>query len=274
MIRTPFLWALVVILFVGVVIQLAQWNRLGEVERNLVQNKIDPLRAEHQRGRDKLKGAKDKRGQLEAKLLYREPNQLLPELTKVAALLNVSLVGVETLQERHRYGYRAVPVTMTFVGAYAGFTAFMGVVEGIHPTPQIDALRIYQRKRQEGVWLSLTLSMMTKAEAGGRIQMQPVEQMIIRRNPFDIGKFDHSIQPTQNKEKQSLTDMPQLIGILWDENDPFAILNHDGTLHTARVGTVIAKATVVSIEPQGVSVQRDGKRYTLRLWPPNRIRIN
>lgn len=105
MIRTPLPWILVVMLFVGVVIQLVQWNQANETAHNLAQTQTAQIRERHQKWRDKVDPLENKRQRLETQLLYREPNQLLPELTKVAAHGKVSLVGVETLSETHRQGY-------------------------------------------------------------------------------------------------------------------------------------------------------------------------
>ena len=269
MIRTPLLWVLVVMLFVGLVIQLAQWNQANETTHNLAQTQTAQIRERHQKWRDKVDALENERQRLETQLLYREPNQLLPELTKVAAHGKVSLVGVETPSETHRQGYRSVPINMTFSGSYAGFTALLAVVEGIQPTPRIDAMRIYRRKRQEGIWLSLTLSMMTRADAGVWLQTPAIEKVTRTRNPFDTLNVDVPPQPSRDKQ----TALPQLIGILWDENNPLVILKHDGNRHTVPVGTVIAETTVVDIKPNSVTFQRNKKRYQQYIFTTKNAQI-
>ena len=111
--------------------------------------------------------------------------------------------------------------------------------------------------------------MMTKADAGEEMQTPAVEKVTLTRDPFDTLSADVSPEPRREKE----TPLPQLLGVLWDESNPFAILSHDGNRYTVRVGTVVAGATVISIEPQQVIVQREQMQYPLHLWTPRGIRF-
>ena len=153
---------------------------------------------------------------------------------------------------------------MTFSGNYAGFTTLLTVVEEIEPAVRIDELRLYRRKRQGGVWLSLTLSMMTKTDAGASIAMPTVDRLAVTPDPFDNMSLDLKLQPSREQENA----LPQLIGILWDDNNPIAILSHDYRRHLAQVGAVVAGTTIVSIELKQVIIKRSKRQYLLKLWTP------
>lgn len=262
MIRTPILWAVVLLLVVALAIQLSQWNQAKQTEQRLQQTEITAIEHRYQKWQATVDAAKQRQAQLEAKLIYQEPQKLLPELTKMAQPLNVSLKAVQTPQKTHRLGYRAVPINMTFDGEYGGFAAFIEGVETLQPTPRIDYIRIYLRKRHEDLWLTLTLSMMTKQNQGQKIQTKKIEIVTIPQKPFHRFYAQGGETPRQDKE----TPLPQLIAVLWDKNKPVAILNHNGYIKTVTVEAVVDEVTVVNIKPQQVTVKRDGKNYHLPVW--------
>ena len=198
-----------------------------------------------------------------------------PELTKIASPLSISLIVVEMPAEKIKHGYTAMPITVTFEGRYQGFTALVAVIEGIQPAPKIDYLRIYRRKRTDEVRLTLTLSMMTRRGAGKNIVMPPIETVKLTTTPFvsvqkaDKAKLDKTETPSQDSE----TPLPKLIAILWDEDKPIAILKHLGKRHTVGEGEQIAGATIIAIEPQQITLQRDGKQYQLKVWKQKGIQL-
>ncbi|MXZ44700.1 MAG: type 4a pilus biogenesis protein PilO [Gammaproteobacteria bacterium] len=270
MIRTPFLWGVVVILAVGLWIQIAQWNKALKTENNLQQTEITDIEAGYQKWQTTVDLAKRKQAQLESKLLYRDTNPLLPELTKIAAAVNVALIAVETPDETIKHGYTAMPITITFSGRFEGFTALIEAVEKVKPKPRIDYLRIYRRKRHDEVRLTLSLSMITRHGAGTPIKIPPIENVTLTTNPFNaVPKAD---EPTETPGKDKITPLPKLIAILWDNKNPIAIIKHDGRLNTVKSGAQVLGVTIVKIQPQQVTVERDGKQYKIPLWTNNPIR--
>jgi len=270
MIRTPFLWAVVVILGVGLWIQIAQWTKAKETAHGLEQGETDIIKKRYQKWQTTVNAAKQKQAQLESKLIYSEPNQMLPALTKIASSVDVSLIAVETPAETIKHGYTAMPITITFAGRFEGFTALIEAVEKVKPKPRIDYLRIYRRKRHDEVRLTLSLSMITRHGAGTPIKIPPIETVKLTTNPFNaVPKAD---EPTETPGQDKITPLPKLIAILWDNKNPIAIIKHDGRLNTVKSGAQVLGVTIVKIHPQQVTVERDGKQYKIPLWTKKTIR--
>ena len=274
MIRPPLLCVLVCMLFAALMIQLAQWKRAGDTESELARTETTLLRAPHQKWRERVDAAVERRQRLETRLLYREPNQLLSKLTQVAAHGKVSLVGVEALQQRRREDYRFFGQQLTFSGDYGGFSELLSVVEKIIPTIRLDGVRVYHRKRQKGgLWLSLTLSLMEKADAsaGALIEMPtalPPDFAGVKRSPFRFSTVLATPAPKTDGDRNASKEspLPQLIGILWADEHPIAILRRDGKARSVGVGEIVAGTTIISIEPQQVIVKRGLVQHHLKVW--------
>ncbi len=280
------LYFLVFILFAALVVQLAQWKRATATEKDLSSTghksqTTDTASTVHQKWMKQVADAEEKRHRIEKQLLWREPDALLPELGKISDRLSPFLVGVEELREWHRGDYGALPIQLTLSGNYNGFITFLSVVERIVPTVRIEEVRLYRRKMQKDtLWMSLTLSPMHKRDSGEwrvmsgeqflnsplstshspLIEMPAIRRFSVKRNPF---VFD-ATAPQSITAKISVTEstLPQLTGILWDEANPIAIFG----AQTARVGDVIAGATIHSIGPQQVVVMRSTQQQKLKLW--------
>jgi len=256
------------VLFAALALQLVRWKRMADTERELLRTDNAHIITAHAEQLKQTARAEAKLRRLEDRLIWRNPAELLPALADTANGLSLSLVGVEELRQWRRGGYNAVPLQLTLSGDYGGFADFLSVVERLTPTPRIEAVRLnegsilhrYQRKQQKNsLWLSLTLSPMSKVGGSGsavEIQMPPVERLSIKSNPFG---FDDSAPPS---EPVSETPLPELTGILWHGANPIAILGNE----SGGVGEVIADATILSIQPQRVVVQRGSQRRVLDLW--------
>lgn len=275
------LYFLVFMLFAALLIQLAQWKGAAETESSLVQGEDTLVQATHQKWVDRVADAEGKQRQLEKQLLWSQPEALLPELGKICDRLRLSLVGVEELREWHRGDYGALPIQLTLSGNYNGFITFLSVVERIVPTARIEEVRLYRRKMQKDtLWMSLTLSPMHKRDSGEwrvmsgeqflnsplstshspLIEMPAIRRFSVKRNPF---AFDATAPHSNNAQNLvPETPLPQLTGILWDEANPIAIFG----AQTARMGDVIAGATILSIEPQQIVVIRGTQMHKLKLW--------
>ena len=281
------LYFLVFILFVALAIQLTRWKRATETEQDLARVETANISAAHQKWLERISDAEEKQRRLEKQLLWSEPERLLPALGKISDRLSLSLVGVEELREWRRGDYGSLPLQLTFSGNHSGFSTFLSVVERIVPTVRIEEVRLYQRKRQaDTLWMSLTLAPMHKRDSGeGRainrpnregdsfnsplttshsplvtIKMPAIQRFSVKCNPF---AFD-STAPQSNSARRRVkeTPLPQLTGILWDAVKPIAIFG----AQSARVGEVIAGATILSIQPQRVIVMRGTQQYELKLW--------
>lgn len=280
MIRAPLLWGLVIILSIALAIQFAQWQGVRETEKDLVGVETAHIRAEHQKWVKRVSDAEKKRERLENQLLWNVPDQLLPALGKVADELSLSLVGVEELRERYRGGYHSLPLQLTFSGDYAGFSELLAVVEQMKPMVRIDESRIYQRKRQkEGLWMSLTLSLMDRinVSTGAGIEtpvalksnlIRTIDRFSVKRYPFRFDKITgtSSLQPNRDQSRSKKAPLPQLSGILWDDENPIAILSNGRKSQLMGVGDVIEGTTLISIQPQRVIVKRGKERYELKVW--------
>ena len=274
MIRPPLLWVLVCMLFAALMIQLAQWKRAEDTESELVRAETTHIRATHQKWRERVDAAVERQQRLETQLLWKFPDSLLPELAKITDGVSLALVGVEALQQRRRGDYRFFGQQLTFSGDYGGFSELLSVVEGIIPTIRLDGVRVYYRKRQkESLWLSLTLSLMEKADAsaGALIQMPtalPSDFAGVKRSPFHFSKVLATPAPKtdgdRNPSKES--PLPQLIGILWADEHPIAILRRGSRQQSVGVGEVIDGTTIISIEPQQVIVKRGLVQHHLKVW--------
>jgi len=278
-IRLPLLWFFALILFVALVIQLARWKRAAETEKGLARLETVHIGTEHQTWLEQLSDAEEKRRRLEGQLLWRAPEELLPELAKISDQLSLSLLGVEELPEWHHGDYGSLPLQLTFSGNYSGFPAFLSVVERIVPAVRIEEVRLYRRKRdKDTLWMSLTLAPMHKTvESGERrvesekqklttrhsppvaIKMPAIRRFSVKRDPF---AFDLPAPPSNSARRLKETPLPQLTGILWDDVNPIAIFG----ARSVGVGEVIAGATILSIQPQRVILMRGGQRHELELW--------
>lgn len=283
-IRLPLLWFSTLILFAALLVQLARWKRCAETEKGLARVETAHIGAEHRKWFGKLSDAEERQRRLEAQLLWSGRESLLPQLGALSQGLSLSLVGVEELQESRRGGYLFRPVHLSFSGDYAGFTTCLSVVERITPTVRIEEVRLYRRKREvDRTSMSLTFASMHKTvESDERrmedkkqklatnlsplvsIKMPAIERFSVKRNPF---AFDLPVPPSNSaRHRLKETSLPQLTGILWDGANPTAMLDNGGEQLSARVGEVVAGATVLSIQLQRVVLKRGGQQHELRLW--------
>ncbi len=88
------------------------------------------------------------------------------------------------------------------------------------------------------------------------------ERRRFTRDPFGQEESGLTVQPSQDNK----TALPKLIAILWDQDNLIAIFKHDGKLNTVGRGAQVAGVTIVKIEPKQVTIERNGKKYPLRLW--------
>ena len=271
---------LVFILFIALIIQLAQWQNAKETERDLARVDMTHIKTAHKKRLGQVSDAEAKLRRLETQLIWNNPDQLLPALGTVSDKLSsavdwelsASLVGVEELREWRRGDYAALPLQLTVSGNYAGFLTFLSVVERITPKVRIEEVRLYQRKRQlTPLWMSLTLSPVYKIDPADAVlesaSIPSVKRIMAERNPFvfDTPAVESKAVPPDAKEMP----LPTLTGILWNEVNPVAILNHRDRRLSASVGEEIAGTTILSIHPQRVLVKRGTQRHELRLWQPN-----
>ena len=280
MVQSGLLVFAVVILFAALMIQLFRWQHAVETERDLARVETVHIRTAHDKRLGQVAEAEAELRQLETQLIWNNPEQLLPALGTVSDKLSLaedsepsaSLVGVEELREWRRGEYGALPLQLTISGNYAGFLTFLSVVERISPKVRIEEMRLYQRKRQlTPLWLSLTLSPMYKVDPADTVlksaSIPSVKRYMVVRNPFvfDMPVVESKAVQLDDKEMP----LPTLTGILWNEVNPIAILNHRDRRLSASVGEKIAGSTILSIHPQRVLVKRGTQRHELRLWHPN-----
>lgn len=280
LIRSGLLVFIVFLLFIVLVIQFFRWQHAVESERHLALVETAHIRTAYQKRLGQVADAEAKLRRLETQFIWQNPEQLLPALGTVSDKLSLaensetsaSLVGVEELREWRRGDYVAVPLQLTVSGNYTGFLTFLSVVEQISPKVRIEELRLYQRKRQlTPLWMSLTLSPMYKVDSADTGLKSPsipsVKRAMAVRNPFVFAApvaESKAVQP-------DVTEMPlpALTGILYNDVNPIAILNHGNRRLSVSAGEVIAGTAILSIHPQRVLVERGAQRHELRLWHPN-----
>ena len=262
------LYFLVFILFAALAVQLVRWQRMVDTERDLAQVETAAIRTANTQWLTRVSDAEAKLRQLEKRLIWGQPAELLPKLGGIADKLSLSLVGVEELRGWRRGGYNAVPLQLTLSGNYSGFSTFLSIVERIVPTARIDEVRLYQRRQHKGkLWMSLTLSPWRgsgeqflnsplSTSHSPLIKMPAIERFSVKSNPFGTDA------PVLAAELVSKTPLPELTGILWHAAKPIAILGNE----SGSVGEVIAGATILAIEPQRVIVTRGTQQYELKLW--------
>ena len=280
LIRSGILVFIFFLLFVLLVIQFFRWQHAVETERDLARVETAHIRAAYKKRLGQVADAEADLRRLETKLVWNNPEQLLPALGTVSDRLSLaensetsaSLVGVEELREWRRDDYAALPLQLPVSGNYAGFLALVSVVERISPNVRIVEMRLYQRKRQlTPLWMNLTLSPLYKIDPADAVlesaSIPSVKRVMAVRNPF---VFDTPVVEFKAVQPD-VTEMPlpALTGILWNEVNPIAILNHKDKRLSASVGKDIAGTTIVSIHPQRVLVERGAQRHELRLWHPN-----
>lgn len=280
LIRSGLLVFIVFLLFIVLVIQFFRWQHAVETERDLARVETAHIRAAYKKRLGQVADTEAKLRQLETELIWKNPEQLLPALGTVSDRLSLaensepsaSLVGVEELREWRRGDYAAIPLQLTVSGNYAGFLAFVSVVEQINPKVRIEEVRLYQRKRQlTPLWMSLTLSPMYKVNAEDTVLKPPsipsVKPVMAVRNPF---VFDAPVAESK-AQQPDVTEMPlpALTGILYNDVNPIAILNHGNRRLSVSAGEKIAGTTILSIHPQRVLVKHGAQRHELRLWQPN-----
>lgn len=296
MVRSGVLFFAVVILFFALVIQLFRWQRAVETERDLAEVETAHIKTAYEEKLGQVSDAEAKLRALETELIWKNPDPLLPAIGTVSDKLSLaensepsaSLVGVEELREWRRGDYGALPRQLTVSGNYTGILALLSVVERINPKVRIEEVRLYQRKRQlTPLWMSLTLAPMHKRDSGEwrvmsgeqflnsprstshspLIEMPAIERYSVKRNPF---AFDATAPQSSTAEiPVTETPLPTLTGILWNNVNPIAILNHGGRRLSASVGEQFAGAAILSIHPQHVLVKRGRQRHELRLWSPD-----
>ncbi|MCZ6677975.1 MAG: hypothetical protein O7E52_12070 [Candidatus Poribacteria bacterium] len=191
MVRTPFLWGVVLVLFFGLVVQLSMWREKHETKKRLSRpEQITSILEAHRQFNREIDDANDRRQWLERAMLWGQPAQILPVLGKAANRLSVKLVGVEELSPKSSAGYQSLPLHLTFSGDYAGFSALLGVVEKIIPPIRIDGVRLYQRQRYpDTLWMSFIVAPMHREDAGERrreIEMPASAPLRIERDPFAL----------------------------------------------------------------------------------------
>ena len=268
------------LLFIVLAIQFFRWQHAVETERDLARVETTHIRTAHAKRLKQVTDAEAKLRRLETQLIWNNPEQLLPALGTVSDRLSLadnlepsaSLVGVEELREWRRGDYGALPLQLTVSGNYTGFLTFLSVVEQISPKVRIEEVRLYQRKRQlTPMWMSLTLSPMYKVNPDATVlktlSIPSVKPVMAVRNPF---VFDApAVESMEEQPDVKEMPLPALTGILYNDVNPIAILNHGNRRLSVSAGEKIAGTAILSIHPQRVLVERGAQRHELRLWHPN-----
>lgn len=280
LIRSGLLVLVVVILFAALMIQFFQWQHAVETEQDLARMETAHIRITHAKRLKQVTDALAELRGLETELIWNNPEQLLPALGTVSDKLSLaedsepfaSLVGVEELREWRRGEYAAIPLQLTVSGNYAGFLAFVSVVERISPKVRIEEMRLYQRKRQlTPLWMNLTLSPLYKIDPADAVlesaSIPSVKPVMAVRNPFVFAAPVAESKAVQSEVKEM--PLPALTGILYNDVNPIAILNHGNRRLSVSAGEKIAGTAILSIHPQRVFVERGAQRHELRLWQPN-----
>ena len=269
MVRKPILMAMIVVLFVGLVVQLSMWSSLQyEKPRGSVVD-IPSITKEHQKWRRRIDRAQEKRRRLEDDMLWGQPDPLLGKLSKAANELSIKLVRSEQRPKKAFVDYQSFPLQLTFSGDYARFSTLLAVVEQISPPVRVDQLRLYRRQRYPGTLMSLTVSPMLREDADSiptEIRLPTVAPVRIERDAFAFDISEAAYQPQPHKDLPEIP-LPRLTGILWEDKQPIAILtDHQMRPRSVGVGSVIATAKVVEIHPQAVVLVRGNETHELRLW--------
>lgn len=280
LIRSGLLVFIFFLLFIVLVIQFFRWQHAVETERDLARVETAHIRAAYKKRLGQVANADAKLRRLETALVWNNPEQLLPALGTVSDRLSLaensepsaSLVGVEELREWRRGNYAAIPLQLTVSGNYAGFLAFVSVVERINPKVRIEEMRLYQRKRQlTPLWMNLTLSPLYKIDPADAVlesaRVPSVKRVMAVRNPFVFDTPAVEFKAVQSEVKEM--PLPALTGILYNDVNSIAILNHGNRRLSVSAGEKIAGTTILSIHPQRVLVERGAQLHELRLWHPN-----
>ncbi|MCZ6681232.1 MAG: hypothetical protein O7E52_28775 [Candidatus Poribacteria bacterium] len=273
MVRTPFLWGIVMILCIALAVQGGMWRNLREEKNSLSPKAAPPATQAYQRLATQIANSRKKLEPLERSTLWGTPHQIVPILAKITSRIpSIQLVGVEELPPKLRSGYQSFPQRLKFSGDYRGFSELLTVVEGIQPAVRIDEVRIYERQRYpETLWMSLTVAPMQREDADDRateIEIPPRSPVEVRRNPFEFWKDNDAAPRTivQSDATAPELPLPMLTGILWNEQKPIAVFtDHRRRSRLAHVDEVVAGATVTEIQPQYVVLKRDGIEHQLSL---------
>ena len=270
MVRTPFLWGVVVILFLGLVVQWAIWRGVRAEEASLSDEEVNLTAQEHRRLIARIARTRKKLEPLERATLWGQPHRLLPSLGKLSTQLPVKLVGVEEFPPKRRSGYQSFPLRLTFSGDYEGFSGLIAVLEQIRPPIRTDSLRLYKRQQYpDTLWLSLIVAPMQQEggdDTATTVKIPSLTDIEMRRNPFAFWTPGHPEPPPVAREQQKTTPLPKLTGILWNEQKPVAIFtDHRQQPLLAHVSEVVAGATVTEIQPQYVVLKRGELSHKLSL---------
>lgn len=271
MIRSSLLYGVIVILIVALAIQFTRWRHAAATEQELTGAETAKIRAAHAKWLKQVSDAEAEQCQLEARLLWLNPEGLLPALGIVSDKLSISLVGVEELRAWNRSGYGAQPLELAFTGNYSGFTTFLSVIERLVPAVRIESMRLYRRKQaKETLQLNLTLApMISRVDSSGldrtraSIKTPSIDWIDVKCNPFalDLPAPESAAAP----QRADARALPELTGILWHAVKPMAILNGE----CGGVGEVIAGAAILSIDRNQVVVKHNGENHVLGLWRMN-----
>lgn len=262
------------ILFVALMIQLAQWKNARAIESGLVPNTTALLitKAEYQNWRKRLTEIQENRQRLETQLLFGDSDTLLPVLSKVTESVDVRLVGVEAQTPRRRNRYQFFPLSITVNANYSGVAEFLAVVERITPTVRIDELNLKPNTAGD-LSMRLTLTPVIKTDqTGTTLHLPDIERFAIQRNPFFKGtRPGQKTGPiTPAPQPNTPRPLPILTSILFDDTQPLAILSRDGIPHTVGVGDEIYGVRITQIHAHQVTVKRSTTPFTLSLWKSNK----
>lgn len=84
------------------------------------------------------------------------------------------------------------------------------------------------------------------------------------RDPFSLAIVNTTEQSIVDKP---ITPLPILTGVIWDENNPIAILTDNSRRsYMVRKNAQVMSLRVTDIYPRSVSIERDGQEYELKLW--------
>jgi hypothetical protein len=84
------------------------------------------------------------------------------------------------------------------------------------------------------------------------------------RDPFQQVSTPIATQQPPSSDQPSII----LTGIIWDEEDPVAIItDSQNNSYLVRTGEEISRTKVLAIRPRSITIERDGKTQELVLWP-------
>ncbi len=90
------------------------------------------------------------------------------------------------------------------------------------------------------------------------------------RSPFSRTPSD-VIEQSEGGYKPA-SPLPVLTGIIWDENNPIAILtDNNRRSYTVRKNERVMSIKVIEIYPGSVLIERDGREYELKLWDEDKL---